>query len=102
MIRVAKKARWSHVVLVCGKCSRKVGRRFGPDEDETLVGALRRRVGKGRKAPVGVVEVRCLKLCPKNAVTLVDGRDPAAWLIVPPGEPIDAVAGRLGLADDAG
>ncbi len=99
-MRVAKKGRWTNVVLVCGKCSRKVGRAFGPDEDQTLVKALRRRAGKGRKAAVGVVETRCLKLCPKNAVTVVDARAPDAWLVVPPGEPIDALAERLGIPSD--
>ncbi len=98
MIRVAKKGGWTNVVLVCGKCARKVGKAFGPEEDQTLVKALRRRAGKGRKAGVGVVETRCLKLCPKNAVTVVDGRDPAAWLVVPPGEPIEAIAARVGIA----
>ncbi|GGB34777.1 hypothetical protein GCM10011380_25260 [Sphingomonas metalli] len=97
MTRIAKKSGWANVVLVCGKCSRKVGRSFGPDEDQTLVKALRRMSGKGRKARVGVVETRCLKLCPKHAVTVVDSRRPAEWLVVPPGEPIEALAVQLGI-----
>ncbi|MFS0771459.1 (2Fe-2S) ferredoxin domain-containing protein [Sphingomonas sp. 1P08PE] len=95
------KSRWAGVVLVCAKCSKKVGRRFGEKEDQSLVKALRRRAGKGRKAAAGVVEVRCLKLCPRGAVTVVDARRPDEWLVVPPGEPIDALADRLGLPPQA-
>ncbi len=96
---MTKRARshWTGVVLICGKCSKKVGKHFGADGDETLARALRHRTGKGRKASVGVIETRCLKLCPKNAVTVVDARHPDEWLVVPPGEPIDDLAHRLGL-----
>jgi predicted metal-binding protein len=97
-VRIARKSGWTNVVLVCGKCSRKVGKCFGPDGDEALAKALRRRAGKGRKAQVGVIETRCLKLCPKRAVAVVDARTPGEWLVVPPDEPIDALATRLGIA----
>ena len=84
------KAEWGKVVLVCGKCSRKVG-------GKSLAKELRRVVGKGRKARAGVVEVKCLKLCPKNAVTVVDAANPREWLVVAKGEPVADVAARLGL-----
>ena len=58
---------------------------------------LRRVVGKGRKARAGVVEVKCLKLCPKNAVTVVDAAAPREWLVVGKDEPVADVAARLGL-----
>ncbi|MDP1026029.1 (2Fe-2S) ferredoxin domain-containing protein [Sphingomonas sp. KR1UV-12] len=95
------KSEWIGVVLVCAKCSKKVGACFGRDGDEPLAKALRRYAGKGRKAKVGVVETRCLKLCPKRAVTVVDARRPAEWLVVAPGEPIDALAERLGITPQA-
>ncbi len=95
MIRRAK-AEWESTVLICGKCSKKVGGGFGPKGKTPLAKALRRIFGKGRKAPVGVVETKCLGLCPKNAVTLVDGRRPGEWLVVTPGEDAEAVAARLG------
>ena len=75
MIRRAK-AEWESTVLICGKCSKKVGGGFGPKGKTPLAKALKRIFGKGRKASVGVVETKCLGLCPKNAVTLVDGRRP--------------------------
>lgn len=82
------KSGWCGVVLVCGKCQKKIG---GP----SLTKTLRRRAGKGRKASMGVIEVKCLKLCPKNAVTVVDAHNPSEWLVVKPGEE-EALMERLG------
>jgi predicted metal-binding protein len=95
MIRRAK-SQWEATVLVCGKCSKKVGGGFGPKGKTPLAKALRRIFGKGRKASVGVVETKCLGLCPKNAVTLVDGGRPGEWLVVTPDEDVEGVAARLG------
>ncbi len=86
-------------MLVCGKCSKKLGGGFGPRGKAPLAKALRKHLGlkKGRKGPAGIVEVRCLSICPKNAVTVVDARKPGEWLIVPEGVDLDALAGELGL-----
>lgn len=89
-------ADWSNVVLVCGKCSKKVGGGFGPKGKVALAKALRVK-GKPRRAPYGVIETKCLKLCPKGAVVVVDGRHPGDWLLVRPGTPLDEVSERLGL-----
>ncbi|WP_174280020.1 hypothetical protein, partial [Sphingomonas bacterium] len=80
---------WSRTLVVCAKCSGKVGRAFGEGGDETLARALRAelRVGKGRKASAGVVEAKCLGLCPKGAVVVLDGAQPGRWLLVRPGTP---------------
>jgi predicted metal-binding protein len=97
VIRIARrKAGWDHLALVCGKCSRKLAGGFGPDGDERLAKLLRKRAGKGRHAVVGVIETKCLKLCPKNAVAIIDARRPDEWLVVPAGEPVAAVVERLG------
>lgn len=91
-------ARWSAVVLVCGKCSKKVKGGFGEKGRTPLAKALRKRAeGKGRKANYGVIETGCLKLCPKGAVVVVDGARPGEWLLVRPGTPVEEVAVRLGL-----
>ncbi|WP_413061839.1 (2Fe-2S) ferredoxin domain-containing protein [Sphingomonas carotinifaciens] len=96
MIRRAK-AEWTGAVLVCGKCSKKVGGGFGPKGRTPLAKVLRKLIGgKGRKAPLGVIETRCLKLCPRNAVTLVDTARPGEWLVVSPGDPVPEIAMRLG------
>lgn len=83
------RANWSHAVLVCQKCSKKLekkGRGFGPD-GKRLAATLKRELGagKGRKAQVGVIEVPCLDICPKGAVVVVDSRRPQEWRILGPG-----------------
>ncbi|WP_375382143.1 hypothetical protein [uncultured Sphingomonas sp.] len=89
---------WARVLLVCGKCSKKVGRAFGEDGDRTLAKALRAElgVGKGRKAAAGVVEVKCLGLCPKGAVVVMDGAAPGRWVLVKPGTPKAKMLAALG------
>lgn len=92
------RSNWSGAVLVCGKCSKKIGGGFGPKGKTPLAKALRKYLGlkKGRKGAAGVVEVKCLGVCPKNAVTVVDLAAPDAWLLVPAGAGLDDVAAELG------
>lgn len=92
-------AEWQAAILVCGKCSRKVKGGFGRKGRTTLAEALLETGNgrKGRKAGFGVVETRCLKLCPKGAVVAINGARPGEWHLVRPGTPIDAVAEELGL-----
>ncbi|WP_135211770.1 (2Fe-2S) ferredoxin domain-containing protein [Vitreimonas flagellata] len=84
------RSNWEEVVLVCRKCSKKVGGGFGAKEKTSLRKALRKelRLKKGRRASVGLVEVDCLKLCPKDAVTVVLGSEPGQWRKVPRGADI--------------
>ena len=91
------KSDWGGAVLVCAKCSKKIGGGFGPKEHERLAKALRREpgFGKGRKAAVGVIEVKCLGLCPKDAVTVVDTRRPGEWLVVPAGSDVAGLVKRF-------
>lgn len=90
---------WTGAILVCSKCSKKAGGGFGPEGRTPLAKALRKMLGwrKGRKAPSGIVEVRCLGVCPKNAVTLIDTARPGQWRLVPLGTPVEEVAADLGL-----
>ena len=61
--------------------------------------ALRKHLalGKGRKAGAGIVEVDCLGICPKGAVTVVNGAESREWLLVRPGADLDALADTLGI-----
>lgn len=88
---------WRGAILVCRKCGKKAGGGFGPKGKTSLAKALRTEIGggKGRKAKIGVVEVGCLGVCPKHAVTMVDTRRPGEWLIVKTGTPVEEVAARL-------
>ena len=85
---------WAGAILVCGKCSRKSKDRL------TLAKALRVAldVKKGRCASVGVVETRCLGVCPKRGVVVIDTARPERWEIVAPNTPAGEVLARLGRA----
>lgn len=98
---VALPARWRASVLVCAKCEKKLDKKgFGPKGDKRLSKLLRKRFGggKGRKAGIGMISTGCLKVCPRYAVTVVDGARPRDWLIVQAGTPIEQVEARLGLS----
>jgi len=90
-------SRWQGSVLVCGKCSKKLGGGFGDKGRTPLVKLLRQALGvkKGRKADRGVVEVKCLGVCPKNAVVVVDGAHTGRWMLVPAGTEADEVVASL-------
>jgi predicted metal-binding protein len=96
MIRVLA-SRWQGSVLVCGKCSKKLGGGFGEKGRTPLAKMLRAVLGlkKGRKAGRGVVEVKCLGICPKNAVVMLDGARPDRWLLVPAGADASEVFATL-------
>jgi hypothetical protein len=96
-VKAHVRAGWTGAVLVCGKCSKKLGGGFGAKGRTSLGKALRAEpgFGKGRKAAVGVVETRCLGICPKRAVTIVDSRAPGRWRIVPEGADVAVLADEL-------
>lgn len=94
------RADWAEAVLVCRKCTRKLGGGFGKDGTAKLAKLLRKELNgkaKGRKARVGVVEVGCLDVCPKQAVTVVRTATPGEWAAVPTGMPVRRVIEALGL-----
>jgi len=94
------KSDWSNTLLVCKKCSKKLGGGFGPKGRTPLAKALRQQLDlkKGRKSRVGIVEVKCLGVCPRGAVTVVNGKTPGEWSLVKAGADLDAIAAGLGLA----
>lgn len=93
------KSNWSHAILVCKKCSKKQAkRRFGfGRKRKGLATALKEELGtkKGRKAQLGIMEVPCLDICPKNGVVLVDTRTPGQWRIVTPDADMGELARQL-------
>lgn len=88
---------WQGALLVCGKCSKKLGGGFGKTGRTPLAKLLRKILGlkKGRKARLGIVETRCLGLCPRDAVVVVDARAPVEWLVVPRESDIAELAALL-------
>ena len=83
---LAARAPWRDILLVCGKCSRKLEGGFGKkgkhDLADVLKGALKEA---GRRRELRVVEVGCLGLCPKRAVSVVSTARPGEVLVVPQG-----------------
>jgi predicted metal-binding protein len=92
---------WSSTLLVCKKCSKKLGGGFGPKGRTPLAKALREHLGlkKGRKSAAGIVEVKCLGICPRGAVTVIDGAVPGEWMLVKAGTDLDEIADALGFPD---
>jgi predicted metal-binding protein len=91
-------SRWRSSILVCAKCEKKLGNEgFGKAGRKRLSKLLRKRLGGGlgRKAKAGVVTTRCLGVCPRGAVTVVDGRHPDRWMVVAAGTPVEEVEARL-------
>ena len=89
----------TRLLAICGKCGKKLGGGFGERRDRSLVKALKRGVPElhGKRARVRVVETKCLDICPKGAVALVDSAAPGEVLIVARGTAVEAVAARLAL-----
>ncbi len=99
----AVRSNWQTALLVCRKCSKRQHGGFGPKGKMPLAKALKKELGgkKGRKAPVGIIEVKCLGVCPRHAVTMVDARRPRDWLLVKPGTGMDEVVAAVGLGESA-
>lgn len=96
-MKAVVRSEWQGTVLICAKCSKKVGGGFGPKGKTRLAKALKAELGggKGRKSKRGILEVKCLGVCPRNAVTMVDGNNPREWLLVRPGTDVAEVAAAL-------
>ena len=71
------------VILVCGKCSKKLDGGFGASGRDSLRSALRaefKEQGHGRS--VRIIETRCMGVCPKKAVTAIDASNPGRVYMV--------------------
>ncbi|MFM9829569.1 MAG: (2Fe-2S) ferredoxin domain-containing protein [Sphingomonas sp.] len=93
-------ARWTTAIMVCAKCSKRLDGGFGNKGKHSLAKALRRHLGikRFRKSLVGVVEVKCLGVCPRGSVTVVDAGQPDQWRLIPAGTDMADVAACLGLS----
>jgi predicted metal-binding protein len=75
---------WTTVLLVCGKCSRKLGGGFGPDGKDKLKQALQTALkDNGHRRQVRVMKTGCMGVCPENAVTTLNAAKPGKVWVVP-------------------
>lgn len=87
---------WTTIILVCGKCSRKLDGGYGPDGDIALRSALKDELKeRGYRRTVRIVETKCFGLCPKKAVVAVNTSAPGHLLIIPRGISADKALIRL-------
>ncbi len=81
---------WTDAILICRKCSKKLDGGFGIDEDDTLKQALRAALrATGQRGQVGLIEVGCLGVCPKRAVTTLRASQPGQMVIIPKGSQVE-------------
>ena len=79
---------WRTVVLLCGKCARKMDGGYGRKKQHTLRSALRAELkATGRRRRVRIIETSCMGICPKKAVTALNASQPERILTVPKGTP---------------
>jgi predicted metal-binding protein len=89
---------WKTIILLCGKCARKMDGGYGPKGKESLRRALRSELAtRGGGREVRIVETRCLGVCPKKAVTAINASSPGRIVTVPkktaPDEALDLILG---------
>ncbi|MBX9858241.1 MAG: (2Fe-2S) ferredoxin domain-containing protein [Sphingomonas sp.] len=97
------KADWETAILVCAKCSKRLEGGFGKKGKQRLAKALKAYLGvkRFRKARIGVVEVKCLGVCPRGAVTVVNAAHPSRWRLVAKGADLATVTADLGVGPQA-
>jgi predicted metal-binding protein len=94
---------WQDVVLVCRKCSRKLDGGFGKDRESSLRTELKQALrASGRRRKLRVMETGCFSVCPKHAVSVMQGSRPGEILVVPEGTDAAELLRRLDplLSDD--
>lgn len=89
---------WRTVILVCRKCGKKLKGGFGPRQKEALRSELRQALrSTGRRRDVRIMEIGCLGLCPKQAVTALNATCPGTLHVIPAGtEAAEALGTLLG------
>ncbi len=82
----AIEAPWQDIVLTCAKCTRKLKGGFGRKRRYSLRDILKQGLrDAGLRRNLRVVEVGCLGLCPRDAVTLVRASHPRELRRIPAG-----------------
>ena len=88
------------LIAICSKCGDKLGGGFGDDGRRPLAKLLRRTVPgtKGKRATLRIIETKCLDICPKRGVALLDSLQPGVVVIIAASTPLPVVMTGLDLA----
>jgi predicted metal-binding protein len=87
---------WKTVILLCGKCARKMDNGYGPKGEATLRTALREAFREnGHRRDVRIIETRCMGICPKKGVTALNASRPGKILTIPKGTVATEVMAQL-------
>lgn len=87
---------WREIILVCRKCTRRLDGGFGKKRRQPLRSELKTALrAAGRRREVRVIEIGCLGLCPKGAVTVAIASRPSELLAFPKGSDPQALIDRL-------
>jgi predicted metal-binding protein len=92
---------WRDIILVCRKCTRRLGGGFGKKHREPLRSELKTALrASGHRRDARVIEIGCLGLCPKGAVTVVIASRPGELLAIPKGMDVRDLLVRLSPISD--
>jgi predicted metal-binding protein len=86
---------WKTVILLCGKCARKMDGGYGSKGKHTLRDVLRAPLRAKRRRDVRVIETRCMGICPKKAVTALNASHPGKIFTIKKGTASEEVMARL-------
>jgi predicted metal-binding protein len=82
----ARQTPWKTILLICGKCARKMDGGYGPKGKDSLRMALRTALKVSEYGrSVRIIETRCMGICPKKGVTAVNASRPDMIATVPKG-----------------
>jgi predicted metal-binding protein len=92
----ARPTPWKTVILLCGKCARKMRAGYGPSGKETLRTALREAFREnGHRRDLRIIETRCMGICPRKAVTALNASRPEKIFTIPRGTAATEAMARL-------
>jgi hypothetical protein len=75
---------WKTVILLCGKCARKLDGGFGHNNKRSLRAAMHTELkARGLRRQVRLIETRCMGVCPNKAVTALNAGFPGRVVTVP-------------------
>jgi predicted metal-binding protein len=97
----ARPTAWKTVILLCGKCARKMDGGYGPNGKEKLRTVLREAFRENdHRRDVRIIETRCMGICPRKAVTALNASRPARLLTIPKGTAVNEAMTRLMLEEE--